>query len=167
MDLTTERLILHPITRAEAARIIALEPDERDDWHPEYPFVDELDALRGLMAADPEAADPDFRLYMIRRRADGLAVGGIGFFGAPGVDGVVEIGYGLVPAARGSGFATEALVAVVRLAFARGASAVVADTADDNVASKRVLEKAGFRTAWRRDGSVGYRLAASDAMQGD
>ena len=78
---------------------------------------------------------------------------------------MVEIGYGLVPAARGSGFATEALVAAVRLAFARGASAVVADTADDNVASKRVLEKAGFRTAWRRDGSVGYRLTASGAMQ--
>ena len=165
MDLTTERLVLHPITPAEAARILAREPDEHDDWHPEYPLVDELDVLRGLVAADPDAVDSEFRLYMIRRRADGVAVGGIGFFGAPGVDGVVEIGYGLVPAARGSGFATEALGAAVRLAFARGASAVVADTADDNVASKRVLEKAGFRTAWRRDGSVGYRLAASDAMQ--
>ena len=165
MDLTTERLILHPITVAEAARIIAREPDERDDWHPEYPLADELDVLRGLSAAEPEATDPDFRPYMIRRRSDGLAVGGIGFLGAPGVDGEVEVGYGLVPAARGSGFATEALGAAVRLAFARGASAVVADTADDNIASRRVLEKSGFRAELRRDGSVGYRIAASDATQ--
>ncbi|KRE30578.1 GNAT family N-acetyltransferase [Agromyces sp. Soil535] len=160
MDLTTERLIVHPITPAEAARIIAREPDEGDDWHHEYPLVDELDVLRGLVTADAEALDPDFRLYMIRRRADGLAVGGIGFFGAPDPDGVAEVGYGLVSAARGSGYATEALEAAVRLAFARGATAVIADTSDDNVASQRVLEKAGFRIEWNRDGSVGYRLAA-------
>jgi len=163
MDLTTDRLILHAITPAEAARIIAREPDEGDDWHPEYPLVDEIDVLRGLATADADALDPDFRLYMIRRRADGLAVGGIGFHGAPGPDGVAEVGYGLVAAARGIGYATEALEAVVQLAFARGASAVIADTTDDNVASQRVLEKAGFRTEWSRDGSVGYRLAAPDA----
>ena len=160
MDLTTERLILHPITPAEAARIVAREPDAGDAWHPEYPFVDEIDVLRGLVTAEAGALDPDFGLYMIRRRVDGLAVGGIGFFGVPGPDGVAEVGYGLVGAARGSGYAAEALEAVVRLAFARGASAVIADTSDDNVASQRVLEKAGFSREWSRDGSVGYRLTA-------
>ena len=160
MDLTTARLILHAITPSEAARIVAGDPAEGDDWHPEYPFPDELDVLRGLATGDVSAIDPDFRLYMIRRRVDGLAVGGIGFFGAPDAHGVVEVGYGLVAAARGTGYATEALTAAVHLAFARGAAAVIADTTDDNVASQRVLEKAGFRKEWHRDRSIGYRLAA-------
>ena len=47
MDLTTERLVLHPITPAEAVRIVARQPDEHDHWHPEYPLIDELDVLRG------------------------------------------------------------------------------------------------------------------------
>ena len=39
---------------------------------------------------------------------DGVVVGGIGFHGPPSGD-VVEVGYGVVPAARGRGVATEAL----------------------------------------------------------
>ena len=47
--------------------------------------------------------DPVFTMYLIRRKADGLAVGGFGFIGPPGEDGCVEFGYGLVPSALGQG----------------------------------------------------------------
>lgn len=54
--------------------------------------------------------DPDgpvwfgpFYAYVIVRRADGLAVGDAGFSGPPGGDGEVELGYALVPGARGLG----------------------------------------------------------------
>jgi RimJ/RimL family protein N-acetyltransferase len=141
-DLTTDQLVLHPIRPAEAARIVAGTPGADDRWHPDYPFADELAPLRSLARA--VAPDAVFTLYQIRDRSTGLAVGGIGFFGPPGAEGEVELGYGLVAAARGQGFATEALLAAVGTAQAHGAAVVRADTEPSNTASQRVLLKAGF-----------------------
>jgi RimJ/RimL family protein N-acetyltransferase len=76
------------------------------------------------------------------RRADARVVGSIGCLGPP-EDGVVEVGYGLVPAARGAGLMTDALSAMVRSLEAAGLR-VVAHTASDNVASHRVLARLGF-----------------------
>lgn len=53
--------------------------------------------------------------------SDGQAVGGIGFKGQP-QGGCVEIGYGLVPSARGHGYAAEALVALLAVAADHGLS---------------------------------------------
>jgi RimJ/RimL family protein N-acetyltransferase len=94
MDITTERLILHPLTPVEAAHIVARRPDDGDRWHPEYPLEDELHPLCDLAATNSSEVDPAFTLYMVRRREDGLAIGGIGFFGAPDATGQVELGYG-------------------------------------------------------------------------
>jgi RimJ/RimL family protein N-acetyltransferase len=151
-DLTTDRLVLHPITPDEAGRIVAGEREP--DWHPEYPFEDELDPLRSLAGA--ASPDPVFTLYQVRERASGLAIGGIGFFGRPDREGVAELGYGLVTAARGRGYATVALVAAVGVAAGHGATAVRADTEVGNTASQRVLEKAGFREVRRTDELVYY-----------
>jgi ribosomal-protein-alanine N-acetyltransferase len=74
-------------------------------------------------------------------------VGSIGFFGPPqpADDGVaeVEVGYGLVEDARGLGYATEALTAIVAAAEAAGAR-VRASVLPTNDASIRVLAKCGF-----------------------
>jgi len=151
MIVETERLLLAAISPALAGRIVAGAPDASDaPWHPEYPWVDELDPLRShARATDP---DPVFTMYQVRTRADGLAIGGLGFFGPPG-DGRVELGYGLVPSARGRGYATEALRAAVDLAARYGARTIAADTEESNAASQNVLRKAGF-TATRRDGGL-------------
>ncbi len=157
MDVITERLILHPLNPAEARHIVDRAPRPEDRWHEQYPFEDELDPLRSLAKAD--SADPVFTLYMIRTAADGLAVGGIGFFGPPAEDGAVELGYGIVEALRGRGIATEALRAFTRLALDSGATLVKADTTPDNVPSQRVLLKAGFQETHRTDESVFYSFA--------
>jgi RimJ/RimL family protein N-acetyltransferase len=151
-DVRTARLVLHRIGPEEAARIVARAPAAGDLWHPEYPFEDELDPLRSLAGAS--APDPVFTLYQVRDAASGLAIGGIGFFGPPDAEGAVEIGYGLVAAARARGFATEAVLAVVRLAGDHGAALVRADTTPANTASQRVLEKAGFSEVRRTEDLV-------------
>lgn len=153
-DVRTARLVLHPVRPEEAARIIAGAPGPDDRWHPDYPFEDELDPLRSLAGAT--APDPVFTLYQVRDAASGLAVGGIGFFGPPDEDGAVEIGYGLVAAARGRGFASEAVRAVVRVAGEHGAVWIRADTTPANVASQRVLEKAGLDEVRRTPELVFY-----------
>ncbi|WP_243228429.1 GNAT family N-acetyltransferase [Microbacterium sp. CIAB417] len=142
---------LEPITPQLAARIIARDEQPGDRWHAEYPFADELVPLRMLAAAtDPH---PVFTLYAIRDE-DGVAVGGLGFFGPP-EDGTVEIGYGLVPSARGRGLASDAVTHAVRIAAAHGADRVIADTDLANLPSQRVLLRAGF-TESRRNGEKAF-----------
>ena len=77
---------------------------------------------------------------------DGQLIGTIGFMGPPRPVGdrlEAEVGYGLVPLARGVGLATEALAGIVG-ATDRVAVQVRATVAVDNVASIRVLDKCGF-----------------------
>lgn len=81
MKVDAARLTLESISPELARRIVARDPAANDAWHAEYPFEDELAPLQGL-AADPDP-DPVFTMYQIRRRSDGLAVGGLGFFGPP------------------------------------------------------------------------------------
>lgn len=140
---------LHLITPQLARRIVNGTPAPGDRWHPEYPLADELDVLRPL--ADATDPDPVFGPMMILD-ASGVAVGGIGFFGPPDADGSVEIGYGLVPAARGQGLATAAVEEVAKIAAAHGVTVLRAATDPDNLPSSRVLERAGFRELPPNDG---------------
>ncbi|WP_066460253.1 GNAT family N-acetyltransferase [Sanguibacter suarezii] len=154
MILTGSRVTLEPITPELAQRIVTREERPGDDWHPEYPFVDELDPLRSLAGSCEH--DPTFPMYLVRRASDGLAVGGLGFFGPPDADGTVELGYGLVPSARGQGLATDAVTIALRHAGLSGARTAAADTDLSNVASQRVLLTAGFTEVDRNDSTVFY-----------
>lgn len=61
-------------------------------------------------------------------------------------NGMVEIGYGIKKEYEGNGYMTEALVAMSRWACKQiGVKCVEAEINIDNKASRRVLEKAGFR----------------------
>ena len=134
---------LVPVTRAEADAMLAGE--RLTGWAEGYPREDDLDAVR--MMAGPDAWSPRH----IVRRADSLAVGTMGCFGPPDDDHVVEVGYGLVPAARGGGLMTDVLSAMCRALEAAGLR-VIAHTAPDNVASHRVLARLGFVRVGEPDG---------------
>lgn len=144
MDSRTARLSLHPVDEAEARRIRDRAPHPSDAWAADYPFEGDLAAIGAFLHATKRNGDQrPFGYYQVRRRSDGLAVGGVGFKGPP--DGaVVEIGYGLAPSARGHGFATEAVGILMRIAAGLGVTTIVAETDADNIASQRTLEKAGF-----------------------
>lgn len=149
-----ERLTLQSLSPVEAKRIVERKPELDDRWLADYPFEDELDPLRALAGSrDP---DPIFTLYSIRISEGDTAGGGIGFFGPPDDEGSVELGYGLVEVVRRRGFASEALIAATRCGVQNGAKQVKADTARGNLASQRVLAKAGFTEVSRSDESVFY-----------
>jgi RimJ/RimL family protein N-acetyltransferase len=74
----------------------------------------------------------------------------------PAAEGRVEIGYGIEPRHRGAGLATAAVAAIVQIASADPTiDALTAETAIDNLASQRVLEKNGFAR-------TGERITAED-----
>jgi RimJ/RimL family protein N-acetyltransferase len=82
---------------------------------------------------------------------EGEEVVGLCSITRPPVDGVVDIGYGIAPTRQGSGAASRAVADVV--AWASGDHRVrrlTAETAVDNIASQRVLERNGFRRCGER-----------------
>jgi RimJ/RimL family protein N-acetyltransferase len=144
-DLETPRLSLHAIETAEGERIVARQASAEDAWADDFPFDGDVGAVTGFLRATATHGDQrPFGYYRITRTADGKAIGGIGFKGQP-KDGSVEVGYGLVPSARGNGYAAEAVAALLHIAAERGLSRVIADTDKDNIASQRTLERAGFK----------------------
>jgi [ribosomal protein S5]-alanine N-acetyltransferase len=90
--------------------------------------------------------DPWLHGYAVVDRESRSVVGSVGFKGPPDEEGMVEIGYGIVPGFQGRGYATEAAEAVVALAFGDGrVTRVRAHTLPTPNASTRVLAKCGFQ----------------------
>ena len=160
-DVRTSRLQLHAIDVAEGERIVARSAGPEDAWADDFPFEGDVGAVRGFLRATAARGEQrPFGFYRITHLADGRAVGGIGFKAQP-EEGCVEIGYGLVPSARGNGYAAEAVVAILAIAKDHGLSRVIADTARDNIASQRALIRAGFRVVGT-DGDLHYFEALLD-----
>ncbi|MET3985289.1 GNAT family N-acetyltransferase [Streptomyces sp. PvR034] len=107
---------------------------------------------------------PGWGPYAIVRLSDRRAIGGMGFHGAPDPDGHAEVGYDLVPSARGHGHATEALRALAALAFARpGLTELHAVVEEGNLPSHGVVARAGFERAGSGEDGVRYRLRRPEA----
>jgi ribosomal-protein-alanine N-acetyltransferase len=76
-----------------------------------------------------------------------VLVGGGGSLGPP-VEGSVEIGYSVLPAFQRQGYATEMMTAVVEwVSGDPRVREIMAETAADNVASRRLLQRLGFHEA--------------------
>jgi RimJ/RimL family protein N-acetyltransferase len=160
-DVRTARLQLHAIDVAEGERIVARSPGSEDSWASDFPFEGDVGAVGGFLGATSASGEQQpFGYYRVTRLTDGRAVGGVGFKGRP-AGGCVEIGYGLVPSARGHGYAAEAVVPLLAVAAGHGLSRVVADTTLDNIASQRTLLRAGFRLEGA-DGELNHYLAILD-----
>lgn len=148
--LETQRLKLLPFTLelkkatlAERARLTEmLEVEIPDAW----PGVDLLEALPLFIQAMEQ--DPAGRAWdgIIIHKAEQIAIGGMGFHGGPDEAGMVEIGYNIIPAYEGQGYATEMARRVIEWAFhTPGIEVITAACLDNNIGSIRVLEKVGMR----------------------
>jgi ribosomal-protein-alanine N-acetyltransferase len=109
---------------------------------------------------DPEAAeglrwhvsaleqDPTELLWRVRFIVDAATnglIGSINLKGPPTEHGDVEIGWGVIPASRGRGFATEAAGAVIEWAFrAQQVRRVTATVPEENQASQKVARRLGM-----------------------
>ncbi|MFJ3672040.1 GNAT family N-acetyltransferase [Streptomyces sp. NPDC090106] len=146
--LDTGRLTLEALTPA-AALDLHLGGDGGFAWVEDGPFEGTRQASGMLAKAYEEGTHrPGWGVFVLVRRDDGRAVGGMGFHSAPDEDGRAEVGYDLAPSARGRGYATEALAAMTEWALAQdGVRSLVATIDHDNAASQRVVARTGFRRA--------------------
>jgi len=115
----------------EGMRDFLVSPEVSPEW------------LAKLEAA--ETPDPWTYGFAVVHVQDQVVIGMGGYKGPPGVDGMVEIAYGIVPAYEGSGYATEVAEALVAHAFSTdGVRLVRVHTLPTANASTRVLQKCGF-----------------------
>lgn len=160
--VTSRRLDLRPLDpraagalpddRATAAELIGARLPA--DW----PAPDLLDVLPTQAAADPVRAQ--YGVWVIIERDTETVVGDIGFFGPPGPERTVEIGYSVVADRRGRGYASEAAEALVAWVFEQGGlDAVVAGCREDNESSVRTLVRLGFSRTGQQDGQLRWRCA--------
>jgi RimJ/RimL family protein N-acetyltransferase len=180
--LETPRLVLRRFTMADADNLVRLDadpdvmrfvtggiPTSRDEIENEFlpaflAYYDRYDGY-GFWAAIEKPAREFLGWFHFRPRAD-----------AP--PGEVELGYRLRKPAWGKGYATEGSRALIRKGFTEsGVQRVVAEAMAVNVASRRVMEKAGlrlvrtFRQPWpypadgSQHGAVEYALDKSRWQQ--
>ncbi|MER6630574.1 GNAT family N-acetyltransferase [Streptomyces sp. NPDC000987] len=166
--LPAGRLVLRGVTPAAAADLAA-GGDGGFRWLAGGPYEGTRDAAGMLLKAYEKGVHrPEFGMFVLVRREDGRAIGGMGFHGVPDEEDRAEIGYDLVAAARGHGYATEALRALASWALARDdVSALLAVVEPDNLPSQAVVTRAGFRRVSEDGGAGGdtgplaYELASA------
>jgi ribosomal-protein-alanine N-acetyltransferase len=157
--LETERLILRPSQASDAAVYRQLWT-ERDPRVPTHRRIDaagrptEADIAARIGAQGDEAGAG--LLAVVRKETSdvigycGLTIRGNGSLDEP------ELAYELLRAAHGRGYATEAGRAVVSWASEGDYRRLWAGVWDWNVASRRVLEKLGFREVGRVEPTSTY-----------
>lgn len=139
-------MALVPLTAAWAEAILTGEPGELR-WSAGFPTAGDEQVSR--WHAQGRRRTPSRRWpwgpWVVL--LDGQAIGGIGFHEPPEMDpdGWVELGYGIAEPVQGRGIATRAVLALIDVARHAGVTRVRATCLPGNLASARVLEKAGLR----------------------
>ncbi|RMG56500.1 MAG: N-acetyltransferase [Bacteroidetes bacterium] len=162
--LTTPRLGLRPWTLADAPALYRLNADpEVLRYTGDTPFASEAAAAAFIEAYDHYDRH-GFGRWAVVRRSDGAFLGWCGL--KRHVDGMVDLGFRLMRAYWGKGYATEA--AAASLSYALGPlrlEEVIGRAMPENRASVRILTKLGM-TYWKTDacgdfaGAAWYRISA-------
>ncbi len=140
--LTTARLEIRPIHDADLAalRAIYLDEDIRKTYMiPDFPTEEAL--MRSLLRFAELSHD---EACFVR----GITLDGtlIGIVNDVDIDGdCIELGYALLPAYWGQGYASEMLAAVMEHLLGKRFSVIRAGAFAENTASLRVMEKCGMR----------------------
>ncbi|UEG52697.1 GNAT family N-acetyltransferase [Mucilaginibacter daejeonensis] len=103
---------------------------------------------------------------LIVHSKDRLVLGTTGLGGYPNDHGETTIGYMIGEQYTGKGYATEALTSMINWAFAFSALQVIrADASRSNLASQRVLAKAGFELTHADKNDNYYQLTRKQVQQ--
>jgi len=173
MILETSRLTIVPLTYdllklyLEPGHVLERSLGLRTGFRTIPPVL--VDALQKSILPKVAANPQDFlflSIWTIISKEDGIMVGDLCFKGTPNQDGEVELGYGTYETLQGRGYMTEAVGAVTNWALNQKAiKAVLAETAPDNLASQRVLEKNHFKKNYHLETGIFWKREAGEAPQ--
>lgn len=163
--LETDRLILRRFTDADLDNLFELDNDPEvmryiNGGTPTPRDVIQNDILPAFLHYDEN--HPAFGFWAAEEKRSPGFIGWFGFRPTIMSAGEIALGYRLCRSTWGQGYATEGVRALIHKGFTElGVQRVVAITYEENLASRRVLEKAGL-TLIRR-----FRLTPADLLQSD
>lgn len=158
MELRAGQLDLHLLTVEETERILRGQVVPGERWARGYPSAMQLDYLRAWAI---EARSPNREQHwqgQVRRRSDGVVVGGAGITGPVDAEGAVVIGYELVSEANDAMSGVDVVRALLGLARGMGATRATSDVFANDQLRRHVYFAAGF-TESRREGRVVFLAA--------
>ena len=136
MQIETKRLIICLLSKDEMQKII--DSEENQETKQEY-----TEMLDGCIKSPEQHIWNAIWIIKLKDIPD-ITIGDLSFKGL-GTDGMVEIGYGIKKEFEGKGYMTEAVTAMtIWAAQQEGVFSVEAETVANNIASQKVLQKAGF-----------------------
>lgn len=169
-QIMTSRVLVRPAQPADA--VVLHQSRGQMPFDPQTRSLAETEALIADMALRPAVDAAGWQQFAV------LAEGGSRFLGDIGINfdtprnRQAEIGFAFTPVARGQGFASEAVGAVVDCLFSSGRHRLVALTDMRNLPAQRLLERLRFRReavhleSWQEGGQwfdeVAYARLASD-----
>ena len=139
--IKTEQLIIKPLSDIDKTALVEILRNEKVSATYLTPDLTSDEVAEKLFNRIKELS------YMPDRFARGIYLDNklIGIINDTGIEnGNVEIGYAIHPDYHNKGYGTEVLKAVIEKLFEQGYAAVSAGIFEDNIASRRVLEKCGF-----------------------
>lgn len=164
--IASENLILKPLTHGQLIKYIANDNSlERElKLNPTVKIISP--ELREALAETilPNVADSGKNhlfstLWGVILKAESRMVGDVCFVGEPAADGEIEIGYGTYENYRGKGYMTEAVACMIDWAKRQdNVKSIFAQTAKDNPASWRILEKNHFAKVDEDGNLLSWRL---------
>ena len=111
-----------------------------------WPGADLMEALPFFVENMEKAPSEPAWDWIAIHTSEQAVIGDIGFMGGPDQEGIVEVGYSIVPEYRNQGYATEMARGLIAWALQeKGIKLVIAACLDNNVGSIKVLEKVGMR----------------------
>lgn len=171
-ELLTARLRIRPIVLTDREFLVELDADPRVREHLDIPVPPTLADADGFIARVQAvaAADPRWGYGIIELRTDGTPIGWAHLRPSRIEPTTPEIGYRLAAAHWGRGYATEVAQRLVARTFdGYGLKRVVATTLEANIASQRVMERAGLRRegSFLHDGRLPALIFGLDATSQD
>lgn len=155
-QLNTQRLLMiaatleHFRTELESPNhlSILLDAQVSSAWPPGEYDRDAMEFFRARLEEGGTKVE-GWSVWYAVRKADAQGpralVGAGGYFGPPDSEGVVEIGYSVLPEWRRMGYASEMVQALLERAFSNAqVTKVIAHTTESNAASIGVLSHCGF-----------------------
>jgi len=145
-ELITERLRLRETTMDDVHDLFLLRNDDRVRIYIDRPKETEEEVEKKLKGIIEDTKKGDNILWTICTLENSKMIGTTGFWNFNKKNHRVEIGYSLFPDFWNKGFMSEANQVILKYAFEQmKVHSIQANINPNNIASKRVLEKMGFR----------------------
>ena len=145
-EFETERLLIRPTLEQDADLIYQLMNTPKFLQYVGDRNIHSLEDAEKYIQLKmlPQLQRLGYGSYSLLSKADGAKIGTCGLYNRDGVDGI-DIGFGLLPAYEGLGYAYEASRRLMKAAFEEfEIEEIKAITSKENISSQRLIEKLGL-----------------------